>query len=101
MNGALFLGFFMNDDNVIDESFGGHEIFIEKTEEGLYREILTGLEFKKGKFEGNEGLTVLLCQRIDPNVRYKEINRYRYFYDKESINYLIKRIKALTLTKHK
>ncbi len=101
MNDKMYLGYFMKDDKVIDESLGGLEIFVIENEQGSYNELLTGLEFKRAKFENNEGLNILICQRIDPNVRGKEINRYRYFYDKDSIYQLINKIDSLTLTKHK
>ena len=101
MNNKVFLGFFKKDDEIIDETYGGHEIFAIENEQGLYNELLTGLEFERARFEDNKGLTILICQRIDPNVRSKEINRYKYFYDKDSINNLIDKINSLTLTKHK
>ncbi len=97
----MFLGYFMKDEKVIDESLGGLEIFAIQNEKGLYNEMLTGIEFEKADYKNNKGLTFLPCQRIDPNVRNKDIIRYRFLYDKENIYSLLDRINSLKLTKHK
>lgn len=101
MNDKMFLGYFMINDKVIDESVGGLEIFAIRNEKGLYNEMLTGIEFEKANYENNEGLTFLPCQRIDSNIRNKDIVKYRFLYDKEDIYALIDRINFKSLTKHK
>ncbi len=101
MSGKMFLGYFMKDNDVIDECLGGYEIFFIDEGKGLYKEMLTGLEFEKANYQDNHGLTALLCQRIDPNVRDKDIVKYKFLYDKNSIYSLFNRINLLKLTKHK
>ncbi len=99
MNNKMFLAYFMKENKVIDESYGGYEIYVIE-ENGLYKEMLTGLEFERNKYDDNE-LTVLLCQRVDPNVRYKDIDKYKFFHDEKDIYSLIGRINSNILTKHK
>ena len=100
MNDKMYLGYFMKDDKVIDESLGGYEIFaIEKN--GLYYEMLTSMEFERAKYENNKGLTFLPCQRIDTNVRNKDIVRYKLLYNKKDIYTLLDRINSPLLVKRK
>lgn len=97
MNNKMFLAYFMKENKVIDESYGGYEIYVIE-ENGLYKEMLTGLEFERNKYDDNE-LTVLLCQRVDPNVRYKDIDKYKFLYNEYDIYSLVGRINSTTLTK--
>lgn len=101
MSNNMFLGYFMKDEKVIDESLGGLEIFAIRNEKGLYNEMLTGIEFEKANYENNKGLTFFPCQIIDPNIRNRDIVKYRFLYDKEDIYALIDRINFKSLTKHK
>lgn len=96
----MFLGYFKKDDNVIDETLGGYEIFAIENN-GIYYEMLTDIEFKRARLENNEGLAFLPCQRIDSNVRNKDIVRYRFLHDKKDIYALLDRIDSKILTKHK
>lgn len=96
----MFLGYFMIDDKIIDELVGGLEIFATE-DNGLYIEILTGIKFERAKYENNKGLTFLPCQRIDSNIRNKDIVKYKFLYDKKNIYALLYRINSIKLTKHK
>ncbi len=101
MSGKMFLAYFMKGDKLIDESLGGHEIYVFEEDDNSYKEMLTGLEFERNKYDNNNELTVLLCQRVDPNIRYKDIAKYKFFHDEKDIYNLIGRVNSLTLSKHK
>lgn len=101
-SGRVYLAYFIKNNQVIDESLGGFEIYVMETENGLYEEMLTGMKFERGKFNDEDGsLKILLCQRVDLNCRHKDIVKYKFIYDERSIHKLISRINSNTLSKHK
>lgn len=92
---VMFIAYLVNDGEIMGDS--GYDILVKKIDNDMYQELITGDVFKNYR-DSDKGLSIILCNRIDPNYHHKYIDEYLR-YEEGRVRSIIGKMKKKKLTK--